>query len=152
MTSCYYKCVICIYMLCSKADILMISSSEFYQPRIVRIVAIRCNINKEQTGAAGRGRGGGSTRYWRNQRTSPRDGVPSSRGERGPEELKIGKSLIIIILKLIFVFNLMLFVCLFTCLTYSQFLTHSLKKSPNWSRIKIQNIFQTISYQTSNQP
>ena len=62
----------------------MNSRSEFHQTGIVRIVEIRGNINEEQTGAGGRGRGGGSTRYGRNQTTSPRAGVPSSRGgERG---------------------------------------------------------------------
>ena len=60
---------------CSKADIVMNSKSEFHQPSIVRVVAIRGNINKEQTGAAlnpGRRGGDRTMMAGRNQEISPR--------------------------------------------------------------------------------
>ena len=54
----------------TKAHICMNSKSEFHQPGIVRVVAVRGNLNEEQTGvfpqegqgggARGRGRGRGS--------------------------------------------------------------------------------------------
>ena len=51
----------------TKADICMNSKSEFHQPGIVRVVAVRGNVNEEQSGmfprdgrgGKGRGRGGG---------------------------------------------------------------------------------------------
>ena len=58
----------------SKADIVMNSKSEFHHTSIVRVVAIRGNINEEQTGAApnqGRTLGGWSTMAGRSQAISP---------------------------------------------------------------------------------
>ena len=58
----------------TKADMCMNSKSEFHQPGIVRVVAIRGNVNEEQSGmfprdgregrgrGRGRGRGGGESR------------------------------------------------------------------------------------------
>ena len=60
----------------TKADICMNSKSEFHQPGIVRVVAVRGNLNEEQTGifpqdgqgGGARGRGRGSTRGRRGTR------------------------------------------------------------------------------------
>ena len=44
----------------TKADICMNSKSEFHQPGIVRVVAVRGNLNEEQTGVFPQdGQGGG---------------------------------------------------------------------------------------------
>ena len=66
---------------CSKADILMNSKSEFYQPGIVRVVAFRGNLNDEQAGAVpnnsrGRRRTGRNMMTRRNMERSLRAGGP----------------------------------------------------------------------------
>ena len=70
----------------------MNSKSEFHQPSIVRVVAIRGNINEEQTGAAlnpGRRGGDRTMMAGRNQAISPRAGrverdrFPRAGGSRG---------------------------------------------------------------------
>ena len=66
----------------SKSDICMNSESEFHKPGIVRVVAVRGNVNEEQTSVsllAGRGGGRGraaSRRPWEG------GGLGSRRGSR----------------------------------------------------------------------
>ena len=77
----------------TKADMCMNSKSEFHQPGIVRVVAIRGNVNEEQSGmfprdgregrgtGRGRGRGGGDNRGRRGGRGLARQGGSRTRGQ-----------------------------------------------------------------------
>ena len=68
----------------SRADIGMKSKSEFHQPGIVRVVAIRGNVNEEQTSVsllAGRGGGRGRGRA-ASRRPWGGGGLGSRRGPR----------------------------------------------------------------------
>ena len=76
----------------TKADICMNSKSEFHQPGIVRVVAVRGNVNEEQSvmfprdgrGGRVRGRGegrGGDSRGRRGGRGSARQASSRTRGQ-----------------------------------------------------------------------